>query len=386
MSKKGRAKRTSGIPKSTPSLSAVTEVDALPSSATEVESPSETDVSRLSDEGPAPSSARQGSRDAPTSAEKAESASHDSKDETKAEDAPNTETSKESAKAESTKDESSSPDGAKAEGSKDAEAEGISKKEGAKRKGGSVGRSGESADRQGGVDDEAFFSEGHRRSSMPPPVEDAEDERTIRLREDPEVLERRARSVRVVRILVAAFALLLGLGVVKKLTEAPPAPPPAPVFAKREPEVSAPSEAPSVPGPASATAASAAGMDASPSAETDASAGADAASSASLDASADAAVVLASQDGGQVADADVVVDAKALKKAAQRALDNGKLAVAIENGEASVAADPTDGEAWLLLGAAYEQKGRVADARAAYQSCVSKGKRGPTGECAALLR
>jgi Flp pilus assembly protein TadD len=127
-------------------------------------------------------------------------------------------------------------------------------------------------------------------------------------------------------------------------------------------------------------------MDASPSAETDASAGADAASSASLDASADAAVVLASQDGGQVADADVVVDAKALKKAAQRALDNGKLAVAIENGEASVAADPTDGEAWLLLGAAYEQKGRVADARAAYQSCVSKGKRGPTGECAALLR
>jgi len=59
---------------------------------------------------------------------------------------------------------------------------------------------------------------------------------------------------------------------------------------------------------------------------------------------------------------------------------------AIEAGEASVAADPTDAEAWLLLGAAYDSKGRPADARRAYQSCMQQGKRGPKGECAALLR
>jgi Flp pilus assembly protein TadD len=75
-----------------------------------------------------------------------------------------------------------------------------------------------------------------------------------------------------------------------------------------------------------------------------------------------------------------------LKRDAQRALDRGKFAEAIQAGEASVAADPTDAEAWLLLGAAYDSKGRGADARRAYQSCVQQGKRGPTGECAALLR
>jgi len=74
------------------------------------------------------------------------------------------------------------------------------------------------------------------------------------------------------------------------------------------------------------------------------------------------------------------------KKAAQSALDRGKLAEAIEAGERSVALDPTDGEAWLLLGAAYQEKGNMADARRAYSSCLKEGKRGPLGECRAMLR
>ncbi len=78
--------------------------------------------------------------------------------------------------------------------------------------------------------------------------------------------------------------------------------------------------------------------------------------------------------------------AAAEKSTARRALENGKLQTAIEAGEKSVALDPTDGEAWLLLGAAYQEKGRIADARRCYTACVKQGKRGPLNECSAMLR
>lgn len=71
---------------------------------------------------------------------------------------------------------------------------------------------------------------------------------------------------------------------------------------------------------------------------------------------------------------------------ARRALERGKTADAIAAGERSVALDPTDGEAWLLLGAAYQEKGKNADARRAFTSCTKEGKRGPVGECRAMLR
>jgi Flp pilus assembly protein TadD len=67
------------------------------------------------------------------------------------------------------------------------------------------------------------------------------------------------------------------------------------------------------------------------------------------------------------------------------ALERGRVAVAIAAGERSVALDPGDGEAWLILGAAYQQKGSTADARRCYRACV-EAERGPKGECAAMLR
>ncbi len=73
------------------------------------------------------------------------------------------------------------------------------------------------------------------------------------------------------------------------------------------------------------------------------------------------------------------------KKTAQRALDRGKIKDAIAAGESSVASDPTDGDAWLVLGAAYQMAGRDADARKAFQSCSKQGKRGRMGECRAML-
>jgi hypothetical protein len=80
------------------------------------------------------------------------------------------------------------------------------------------------------------------------------------------------------------------------------------------------------------------------------------------------------------------VAAKVEKKAAQSALDRGDMKGAIEAGERSVALDPTDGDTWLVLGAAYQERGKAADARRCFIACTKQGKRGAIGECAAMLR
>jgi tetratricopeptide (TPR) repeat protein len=74
------------------------------------------------------------------------------------------------------------------------------------------------------------------------------------------------------------------------------------------------------------------------------------------------------------------------KHASQQALEKGRTAQAIEAGERSVELDPGDAEAWLILGAAYDQRGAYAKARACFQKCVDQASHGPKGECAALLR
>jgi hypothetical protein len=72
------------------------------------------------------------------------------------------------------------------------------------------------------------------------------------------------------------------------------------------------------------------------------------------------------------------------KHASQLALERGKAADAIAAGERSVALDPTDAEAWLILGAAYQEKGDSAAARRTFKSCLEQGKRGPKWECAQM--
>ncbi len=74
------------------------------------------------------------------------------------------------------------------------------------------------------------------------------------------------------------------------------------------------------------------------------------------------------------------------KRSCQAFLEQGALAKAVEAGERSVALDPADGEAWLTLGAAYQMMGRAAEARRSFSSCVAEAKRGPIGECRAMLR
>lgn len=78
-------------------------------------------------------------------------------------------------------------------------------------------------------------------------------------------------------------------------------------------------------------------------------------------------------------------DALQEKERSRGALERGRVADSIAAGERSVAMDPTDAEAWLILGAAYQQRGDAKSASRSFKACIDQGKRGPKGECAAML-
>ncbi len=86
------------------------------------------------------------------------------------------------------------------------------------------------------------------------------------------------------------------------------------------------------------------------------------------------------------ADADLLGEEvpKALVNKAQRALERGKVQDAIEMASKYTGAYPTDAFGWLVLGAAYEQAGKRAEARDAYRQCAQKAKGAYVGECTAL--
>jgi hypothetical protein len=371
MSKKGRAKRTSGAPSSRPSVRAVADAEATKGSAPESASKEKASAAALPDpERASVTTAGDAAKEAP----KSDAAKEDApKSDAAKEDAPKSDATKEDTKSDAAKEDAPKSDAAKEDDAKsDAAKEDDAKSEPPK----AAAPKSDTSD----VDDEAFFTQGVRKSSIPPAMEaDPADDRLVRLHEDPEVLARRAQGMKWVKIALAGFGALLAVGAVMKALEPPPAKPKDPVFvhAAGEPVPSAAASVEPAPSAAPSPSASSAPSDAAAGAAPDAAGDANAASDA-----AQAVAPAADLDGG----GDASVDAKALKKACQRALDGGKTQEAISKCEASTAADPTDGEAWLLLGASYDQVGRKADARAAYQSCVQKGKRGPTGECAALLR
>lgn len=79
------------------------------------------------------------------------------------------------------------------------------------------------------------------------------------------------------------------------------------------------------------------------------------------------------------------IPARAAREEARHALDRGAAAAAIAAGMQSVELDPTDAEAWLILGAAYQLAGKGAEARNAFYSCSKLAKRGDVGECRALV-
>ena len=85
-------------------------------------------------------------------------------------------------------------------------------------------------------------------------------------------------------------------------------------------------------------------------------------------------------------DAALADEPEGAKRDALIALEARRLPQAIAAGERAVALDPSDGEAWLIVGAAYQEFGQMAEARRCYRACVTQGKHDPRGECAAMLR
>jgi hypothetical protein len=77
--------------------------------------------------------------------------------------------------------------------------------------------------------------------------------------------------------------------------------------------------------------------------------------------------------------------AKEEKEDSRRLLEHGKAKDAIEAGARSVALDPTDAEAWLILGSAQQEAGHWKEGRESYTQCVKQAKVGPIAECRMML-
>jgi len=70
---------------------------------------------------------------------------------------------------------------------------------------------------------------------------------------------------------------------------------------------------------------------------------------------------------------------------ARKALELGKQQDAIDAAQRSITVDPTDAEAWLILGAAQLDLGHRAEAHDAFVQCSKQAKTGNTYECGAML-
>lgn len=73
------------------------------------------------------------------------------------------------------------------------------------------------------------------------------------------------------------------------------------------------------------------------------------------------------------------------KEHARSALERSSLVESIGAGERSVGLDPSDAEAWLILGAAYQARGDTRNASRCFKACTERSTHGPKGECAAML-
>jgi hypothetical protein len=218
--------------------------------------------------------------------------------------------------------------------------------------------------------DNHFFGGNEQLRLSEPPIEAEERDPRMALKQTPEVARRRANLQKYVKLAVAAASALCLAALVKVavrrsasdderpgpvvVAAAAPSPAQNTVPTAAEPVVPPPSAEPAVPPPSDTAA---------PTAE------------APADSAAAAAAAPAEPDPKAAAKE---------KNASQNALERGKVTAAIEAGERSVALDPTDGEAWLILGAAYQEKGDMKNARRSYKACLEQGKRGPKYECAAM--
>ncbi|MGD0676042.1 MAG: hypothetical protein ABSC94_11515 [Polyangiaceae bacterium] len=79
-------------------------------------------------------------------------------------------------------------------------------------------------------------------------------------------------------------------------------------------------------------------------------------------------------------------EAKRARESSRAALERGHVGQAVAAGERSVALDATDAEAWLILGASYQEKGDLQNARRCYRTCVQARGESSRSECIRMLR
>jgi hypothetical protein len=273
--------------------------------------------------------------------------------------------------------------------------------------------------------DQRFFDHGERAAAeaQAAALHDGSDldnyDEKLALKHSPEVIAKRALISRYVWPFVAVVGVIGIVAAVRSKTaktadvdespvpitvtgnppQAAPPVPSAPPIAKADPSAA--------PAPSGSTAAAAASGSAVATGDVAPTAGAPSGSAwvtapaASAPPGASAAAEVASAAPGAAAGitlpaavpgpgaeptADEKKEAAKDKRSCQSFLDQGAFAKAVEAGEKSVSLDPSDGDAWLLLGAAYQAMGKAAEARRSFSSCVAEGKRGQIGECRSMLR
>ncbi|MBI4955839.1 MAG: hypothetical protein HY908_27720 [Myxococcales bacterium] len=220
--------------------------------------------------------------------------------------------------------------------------------------------------------DSEFFRESHA-PHAPHHVHDEESVDERHPPPSPELLARRSRMRRTVGIVVGAVALVV-VGALAKASltsssePSPSATQPRPKTTQAAPASAAPAPTPTPTAVATAPAPSA----------TDA-ASADASASAAPEASASAAT-----SAEATASASSSASVKDLLAETLRLLNMNKLADAAESARRLVAAAPEDATGYLYLGSALQDLGKGAEARAAFDDCMTFAKTGPYGECAMM--
>jgi hypothetical protein len=208
--------------------------------------------------------------------------------------------------------------------------------------------------------------------------------------------ERRKKFVRHVTWVVAGCVVLVAIAGVRhafRTEEPPPAPSAITITTSPEPTGSTVVLAATSGGSASPaqSAATSTEGDAAALAQSQSDAGPDAAV-LTADTAADAAVAAAAPSADASAAPAVVAspgdmeEAAKQRNASKNALESGRLKDAIASGERAVSLDPTDSDAWLYLGAAYQETGDQGNANRCYRACLSQGTHGNKSECGAMLR
>jgi hypothetical protein len=239
------------------------------------------------------------------------------------------------------------------------------------------------------VHEDAFFARGEESTFPPSSVDmpESEPDESSHRRSRPEVIERRARMRRLVSWIVGAAAVLAaGVGLKAAVTPAhrhatndltmsvPHHVVASIAMSADEPAAPVPAaEGPAAPSALSATAETAsATADPTPTTEL---------AKTTVPANDNPTVAAPAPSAAPAAEA---ASAAPTKADVRRLIERGRMRDGIAAARASINADPSDAETYLLLGAALQELGQWKESTDVFGRCVAKATKGPKSECQAL--